>query len=502
MKSRLVSFALGLAGWGLFSAAIGGPAVCLIAQAVSDDRPDLDQPFVSWRIANLIARTMILSASAALGAVLVAIPGAYVIGRTHHRRTRAAWYAIFLFILLCPPMVYAFGWERLLPNGMGPATRCWITWVGWAWPIPALFLGLGWRGTARRIYDAARLETAPPAAFLRMIVPALWPHAATAWLVLFVIFFGDYGVPHACGLVVFATETLGWAADSMRPAEALRPAWPGVAILLIALAALVRFGRRWELPEQEMPRADERQKADWMTWAATSWLALTWIPPLAGLTAAKPWLASTGVAFRQYGGDLAVSLAVTLLASTLALLMVLSITSIQRARSVAFIGCLLFAALPGALVGAALVCALNRPAFDWLYVHWPVVALGAVARFAWLPMLATLWLQGRLERSLGDQVRMDGLSMGRRLWNVEFPLCWPVWLCTIWVTSALALGDVATTSMLRVPSYTPISLLLVEKFHRFEDAMVTSLSLWLMSAALPAALFLLVAARARERSLS
>ena len=63
--------------------------------------------------------------------------------------------------------------------------------------------------------------------------------------------------------------------------------------------------------------------------------------------------------------------------------------------------------------------------------------------------------------------------------------------------TALAVGDLATSSLVRVPDFNPIAHVIVEKFHRREDDMLVCLSLSLVAASLPGAL---LAAWASTRS--
>jgi ABC-type spermidine/putrescine transport system permease subunit II len=56
----------------------------------------------------------------------------------------------------------------------------------------------------------------------------------------------------------------------------------------------------------------------------------------------------------------------------------------------------------------------------------------------------------------------------------------------VFVATALNLSEAAATSLVRVPSVNSIALILIEKFHRFEDEMLIALSLIMAAAAAPA----------------
>ena len=57
-------------------------------------------------------------------------------------------------------------------------------------------------------------------------------------------------------------------------------------------------------------------------------------------------------------------------------------------------------------------------------------------------------------------------------------------LCAAAIVMALSLGETEASALVRVPSFAPISHVLLEKFHRFEYGMLVSLSLWLVAAAI------------------
>ena len=69
-------------------------------------------------------------------------------------------------------------------------------------------------------------------------------------------------------------------------------------------------------------------------------------------------------------------------------------------------------------------------------------------------------------------------------------------IASVGVTTILALGEAAATALVRVPTFSPLSQILIEKFHRFEYGMLVSLSLWLVAAAVvPAGLLAIVLRR-------
>jgi hypothetical protein len=63
----------------------------------------------------------------------------------------------------------------------------------------------------------------------------------------------------------------------------------------------------------------------------------------------------------------------------------------------------------------------------------------------------------------------------------------------------LSLAEVAGSSLVQVPGIRLVSHIIIEKFHRFEDGMLVSLSLWLVGVALVVSLMGLAALRRTSR---
>jgi len=198
VKSRIATTGL-LAALGLaFALAIAWPTVALIARCVTDGRLPEGGLSVSTRQLGLLWRSVWLAAAATLACLIVSLPPAFVVGRLRSLSDRPIIIALMMGVILCPPTVLAFGWERILPPVVPGYLKCIAVWALWAWPIPAMLIGAGWSHVGRRAFEDALLVTSPGGAFLRVALPLLRPYVVLAALILFVLFFGDYGVPHAC----------------------------------------------------------------------------------------------------------------------------------------------------------------------------------------------------------------------------------------------------------------------------------------------------------------
>lgn len=466
-----------LASGAIYLAAIVWPAVALVWSSIQQGVAPRDGFDFSQGQLALLCRTFFLAASAAFVCIPPALAAGVLAGS---RRPRPLGIAVLAAGLMCPPMVYSFGWLRFFPPRLAPEIRCVAGWVLWAWPVAAIVIAAGWARAGKEAYQAATLSTSAFSAFLRVGLPALRPHILLAMLLMFVLFFGDYGMPHGFGLRVYSTELLAWASESNHTIDVLWPALLPVGITAIALGALLVAIRRCGFHESQQTSELERRSV----WNALVLLMMAagWALPLIALC--KPLTPAVFVeTWRSYQADLAVSIGVAAVAALLIILLGIGFELIGHARKSILFAALLFGAFPGALDGQALIAAYNGPASQWLYDHWPIISLAYVARYAWIGLLACWIAASSRGNATAEQARVDGATESQIARFILLPQYAPLLLGVAAIIMALAIGDVAASTLVRVPGYNPIAHVIIEKFHRFEDGMLISLSLILVGIA-------------------
>ena len=484
----------------IFVMAVVWPAASLIWKCVTQGEAPTDGFTFSTRQLLLLWRSTWMALVATGGAVLLSLPAAHLVGRVGSLRRGPVAACGMLLLLLCPPTVYAFGWETLLPVEFSGEMRCVGVWMLWGWPIPAVLVGLGWSRSGRVVYEAALTDATATAAFFRVTLPLMWKYIGVSAAILFLLFFSDYGVPHICSLHVFATEILGWASSSARTIDTVWPGMLNVAVTAFVLAAIFLLWRRCAADRSVDAGESPPQRPLPLATALTIiLLAIAWLLPLWALTTRLDSLGAFTDALVVYGQDLVQSIGVASLAAVLAMMMGFGLVTSRRWLGIGLVGTLAFGAVPGALVGESLIAAYNHEALWWLYDYWPIVAVGYVARFGWIGVLFALAVVTGPSPDLTAQARTDGASAAGAFVHVQLPISWGPALGGAAVFVALAVAEVAATTLVRVPGYAPISLVLIEKFHRFEDAMLVSLSLWLVAACLPGMLLMFLSLRRRGR---
>jgi ABC-type Fe3+ transport system permease subunit len=496
VNGRLLQLAARVVFVCVFVPVLVWPALALIGRCIAQgEAPDGGFTFTSRQL-GLLWRSVWLSACATGVCLVVSLPGAIVVGRVRRLTRHPLLAAAMMALLLSPPVVCAFGWERILPPGFNAPLRCIGVWALWAWPIPAMVIGAGWARLGAAAYEAALLEASPTSAFMHAVLPALRRHVVLAGLIVFVLFFNDYGVPHACGLLVYATELLGWAASSTHTVDTVWPALLSIGVTTVALLGVLLLWRRCAADAE----ADVVSLAGWpstgaMKLVALACFVLSWGLPVGALAAGLASFDVMAEAYRAYATDLAWTLSLAAGSGAVAVALGLGLVAIRTARWPGLLLAMAFGALPGALVGEALVAGYNHGPVSWIYDHWPIVAMAYVARFSWVGVLTAMLVERSTAQDLIDQARVDGASRASILAYIQIPLYGPLLLCGAAVVAAMAVADLAASKLVRVPDFAPIAHILMEKFHRFEDGMLISLSLWLVAATIPPVLLLMAALR-------
>lgn len=469
-----------VAGAGVaFAASIVWPALALVIECARDSSPPSGgfQPGVRQWL--LLARTAGLASGAVLFCLVLAIPGILAVRRLSGSPGRGI---IFLAgsLLLCPPMVYAFGWDRGAPWLSSPTLRCLLVWSLWAWPIPAWIIGSAWSKKRYDFHEPASLETDGPKLWITIVLPTLMPYVGLSGIILFVLFFNDYGVPHACGLTVYATELLAWATSSARPIDTLAPALPSVGVTMVALTAAMLLWRRHApgIHSTIAPNRPEGSQTMPVVTLATM-LSVSWIVPL-GVLVMEIGTNDVRVGLRTYAPDMIGSLVAGLVAGVVVIgIAVGSWTSPKWHRVLLFLA-IIFGALPGALVGEGIVAAYNRSGLNGIYSSWAILSIAYVARFAWVGLCVAGILRHQTSASLAEQADTDGATPGRIVRHIVLALHGPALCAGIGLVTILGTSEVPTASMVRPPGLAPVSLVIIEKFHRFEDGLMITLCLALV----------------------
>lgn len=515
MNTRPIGYALIVLACVALLAALLWPAIALVTACATGGSPEGGWA-IGPRLWMLLGKTLLMTGAATLLCWLISIPPTIGLARMGAASAGRWLTVLMLGSLLCPPMVFMFGWGHWWPIGVvtgggsneaeaglvrclvfDPTVRCVVVWALWAWPIPAVVQAEAWRRVARAGYEAARLDARTISAFLATAAPAMRGPLLFLALVLLMLFLGEYSVPHAGGLTVFATELLGRAEGSARAIDSLAPALPMIGAIGLLLGGAFLVFRTGAREEHEFSTSGTARASRGGVVLIVAWWAAAWALPIIALGLRLPSLASAGAALDEYGRAIAISVALAVAAGVTASIMAVGLAAGRALWCVVATVAIVFGVMPGALVGDAIRAGyLHLPV---VYDHWLVVMLCYVARFAWVAVLIAWPVRRAMRSPQAEQARIDGATRGDLLTRLLMPLHVPRLICAAAIVAALAVGDPATPALVQVPGVPLVSRIIIEKFHRLEDGMLVSLSLSTVAVAMMAATVVALLARRPAR---
>lgn len=505
-------------GWLLLAAAVVAP---LIGIGIGLASPGQAAGYVygvpgPWA---LLIRSVTLSAVATGTAVLLGLMPAAVLGSARGRRL-AVTTGLVLAPLLIPPQVYVYAWQialapqALIRRMVGPAIgEPWVDGAikaglisgAWLWPVVTLIVAAGWRSAGRGVYAMAVLDTTPPRAFLRAVLPSLRPHVMAGAFLVFAATLIEYAVPHLSRAQVYPTALQMLVDAGAPPRQTLLMAGQAWLLVLVAVGlgvASLRGVRGWQpLEGDENGEGQAWQRPGASLWAGSAmvWLVSVGLPAavmLAWLRRPEAWKEG----FLLFKQEWAVSLLVALPAGVLAVVVAIATSLLhaasedRRQRLLPAMGmalAILAALVPAAAMGKGFVLFYNRPegrtwVYDLLarfYAETPGAwVLGLVGRYSAIAVLIAWLAAGRRGHVLADQARADGANRFGLLAWVLVPAVWPSLAAASLIVTVLAMFEVVTSQMLSPVQFPAIALSILNQMHYGRDDMVITTSLFIMVA--------------------
>ncbi|GMU37504.1 MAG: hypothetical protein KJ057_09155 [Phycisphaerae bacterium] len=459
------------------------PPAALLVRASNEGWQPEQGWVLSARQSGLFLETLILTACATATAIVVGLPAAACWAR------RGASSAITIGMAACmivSPMTMCFGWQHLLklngaPSSFGHLGTV-LIWAGWTWPIPALLLGEAWRRGPREAYESALLCCSRRRAFVHIVLPGMRAALAASALAVGTLLVTEFVVPHAWGLNVYATELLAAAESSSRTLDTVGPALPVCLCAWLGLMLVSRMRRSLAGKGGVSESSQAWAPPLWMRIAALGVVVLTVIVPVSGAAYRMQSWRWLGEVLRVHGGDLTGSLGTAAAAGAAAVGIATAGVMSRRFGAMTVAVAVGVGILPAVVVGEAIICGYGG--WSATQDHWVKLAAGWAARFGWLPVVAALATSARC-REIEEQAVVDGADASRIAWSLRVRRQAPLILAGGAAAGALSLGDLATTVQAQVSSFVPISVVLVDKMHKFEDGYVLAISLILALVAAP-----------------
>jgi iron(III) transport system permease protein len=459
-----------------------------------------------------MAHSLLLSSmTAALATVAGAILG-LLLGKTD-LPLRRTFMALFAVPLLLPPYVIATAWATLLGKGglishalpSAPAEFLSSELFGLPGCTSVLFttfmpivmlLTIAYAGAANsRWEDAARLVSAWPNILRRITLPSIAPGIAFAAVLVFLLTFGEVGVPTFLRYPVYPVEALTQFAafyDFKAATVSTMPMLLVTSIILILEYVLLR-GNISEL--RMVPPGEQRAQIELGRWRLPIFLILSvWafvsvLLPVLALVVQSSSVGAYVQAFSRASDSIGHSLAFAVIGATLLTLLgffcgiLIHDPTQPLARSVDGLALFLFT-LPGAVIGIGLIGLWNRPMTNVIYATPAIIILGYLAQYCVLPMRITSATLARIPRSLEDAARLGGASWFATLTRVTAPLA-ARGLVAAWLVSyVFCLRDLGISMIVYPPGYDTLPVRIMTLMANGAPSLIAALCIILIAATL------------------
>jgi len=449
--------------------------------------PDLLWNTATWR---LMGGSLILAAGAALGATLLGAPAGHAL-RYLSPRARRVFLAMLLAPVAAPPYVMAVAWIELA--GHGGLLQRWIeiplyNRAGAAFvlscvyfPIPMLATLAATQRIVPSLEEAARLHAGAAWAFFRVTVPLAAPGTAAGAACVLLLSLLSFSIPSLYQVPVYTSEIYErFSATHDSAGAAAAGGWLLACVALGAWLVKLRFQAYWDhlrhAPVFAGPQSASAGMVRWcMAYCLFLFVAAAALPLLAIVCRALP-LASCVAAWNTARGEIACSLAVSLLTASAGVCLAFFLSRLRSgllplASAAAF-------CVSGPVLGVGLIRFWNHEGIRaTVYDGLAILVVAEVARHLVFPHLGLRSAFRQLPPRIEEAAAVHGVRAWRRTFHLVLPLMAPslaLWWSLLFI---LAWGELDTAVLVAPPGWPPVSVRLFSLMHYGPSSMVAALSL-------------------------
>ncbi|HMB96296.1 MAG TPA: 6-bladed beta-propeller, partial [Tepidisphaeraceae bacterium] len=450
------------------------PLAWIIFQIALNPQTLSELRFDSFRAA-LLGRTILFSVSVGAIATLLALPAAWVLGRSRGFLAGALWFVLPISLLM-PSLVLAYGWKQFLrllnldfePAGFWDVSRCIWSLATWLWPVPAMVIGLALRRSDPQVQQQALLDGVLRRTMLRQLAG---PIIASTCIVS-LLAMQEFAVYEPTGISVVATEIrmvfeTGALSSSSNPitqpmagldknatdqparaAASVATALPMLGVITILAIIAILTTRKLSAAENIDADAWPKSLDAPVIAILVSWLIvlITLLIPILSLIFSLKRAFDIQRMWDEFEpqilGTMQIAGYTAIAASMLALTAVLRS---GKFRSICALGSFL---IGGQILAIALIRLYNRPYLFWVYNRWPIMVMAYMGRFAWIVLAAAMMTWSRPWRQLRDLASIDGADSMQTARYVIWPLAWPMLAAAVLFVTILSLSEVPATVLI------------------------------------------------------
>jgi len=478
------------------------PLFSLLMRSLSLDPLPFHDIFRSPRQWVLMANSLKLASLTALGAVGLGLPAGVLLGRTALPGRRLLG-GLMIMPLLLPPYLLALGWITVLyPLSLGPdlgeslsrmlfgLPGCVLVLSTAFMPLVMILVASGLQNLPSRLEEAGLMAASWPTVFFRISLPLIAPGLLLGTALVFLLALGEVSVPTTFRYPVFAVECLSSFSASYDLDAAAAASMPLAALTFFVLAGEAFLAHRW--PAAAIPGTQGRDTARPipvrhfyglpLIWAVGSILVGT---PIAALAVQTGGLRAFAEALHLAGDSLWRSIFMaaaggTLLAGTGFCLALLFRESPRGGGKFMDAVTLFLFAVPGSVMGVALIVLWNRPWTNFIYTTPLMILSGYLARYAAISFRFNRAAVAMVPESRIEAARLSGAGWGRRVVWIILPASWRG-LAAAWLAGTVfCLRDTGLTMLVHPPGWDTLPVRIMTLSANGDPRLIAALCLLLV----------------------
>ncbi|RTZ61051.1 MAG: hypothetical protein DSZ33_01795 [Gammaproteobacteria bacterium] len=415
----------------------------------------------------LMRNSLALSSLVTLLTVAAGVPLGILLGKTDlpYRRLLTL---LFVIPLLIPAYIIAVSWSGLLGHWetagrwLFGLPGCVLVLFSVFLPVPMLLTMVFLRTINPELEQAGRLVSNWRGVLRGITLPLILPGIGLAALLVFVLSFGEFGVPNFLRFAVYPVESFTQFAAfyNFRAATAAALPLAAVTLILLWLEASWLRDKTWRVrPVAGAGRAPLIELGSHRLWlfvvVVCGALVFAVIPIVVLL------FQSTGAyaeAFSRAGASLLRSLAYSAFGASLLVVLgfligYLVYTQPNRyGRAVDSLTFFLFA-LPGTVIGIGLISLWNTPWTNLVYATPLIILFGYLAKYTALTSRITVSQLAQISPSMEQAAEIAGAGWFRRMLFIVAPLAWRGLLAGWLVAYIFTLRDTGITMLVYPPGH-------------------------------------------------
>jgi iron(III) transport system permease protein len=464
----------------------------------------------SKQLALLMGRSVLLSMSVTVLAMIVGTPLGVLLGKTD-LPLRGAFTMFLTLPLLVPPYVIAVAWFAVLGSTgwighfLAPTTSLPSAFFGFYGCIGALstafmpvvmLLTIAYLGTVNpRLEQAGLLMSRWPGVLWRITLPLIAPAILFAAVLVFLLTLGEVGVPTFLRYPVYPIEILTQFAAFYDFSAATAAAIPMLIVTVMILVLEIRLLHTSVLELSAATIGGRNAPIELGLWRfplfglALAWTLVTVALPIAVLIVQSASLSAFADAFSRASDSILRSVVFAAIGATLLTLLgffcgyLVHSRALPLWRGVDALALFLFT-LPGTVIGIGLISLWNRPITNAIYASPVIIILGYLAQYAVLPTRMAAAILQRIPPSLEQAAQLCGASWFMTLRHIVAPVA-KRGLIGAWIIAYIfCLRDLGITLVVYPPGFDTLPVRILTLMANGAPSLIAALCIILIAVTL------------------